>query len=63
MFGDMAVAVNEEDERYQKYIGKTIILPLVGREIPVIADEHADMQKGTGCVKITPKSDTNDYEV
>ena len=63
MFGDMAVAVNKEDERYQKYIGKTIILPLVGREIPVIADEHADMQKGTGCVKITPKSDPNDYEV
>ena len=63
MFGDMAVAVNKDDKRYQKYIGKTVILPLVNREIPIIADEHADMEKGTGCVKITPKSDPNDYEV
>ena len=63
MFGDTAVAVNPSDERYQKYIGKKVILPIVGREIPVIADEHADPDKGTGIVKITPCHDVNDYEV
>ncbi len=63
MFGDVALAVNKEDERYQKYIGSLAILPLVNREIPIIADEHADPEKGTGVVKITPKSDPNDYEV
>jgi len=63
MFGDMAVAVNKDDERYQEYIGKTVILPLVNREIPIIADDHADPTKGTGVVKITPKSDPNDYNV
>lgn len=54
MFGDTAVAVNPEDERYKKYIGKKVILPLVNREIPVIGDEHADPEKGTGVVKTTP---------
>ena len=54
MFGDTAVAVNPSDERYQKYIGKKVILPIVGREIPVIADEHADPDIGTGIVKTTP---------
>lgn len=63
LFGDTAVAVNEKDERYKKYVGKNVILPIVGRKIPVITDEHADMEKGTGCVKITPASDPNDYEV
>ncbi|MCG6201938.1 valine--tRNA ligase [Psychromonas antarctica] len=63
MLGDTAVAVNPEDPRYQALIGKEIILPLVNRRIPVIADEHADMDKGTGCVKITPAHDFNDYEV
>ncbi len=63
MFGDTAVAVNPNDERYQKYIGKKAILPIVGREIPIIGDEHADPDKGTGIVKITPCHDMNDYEV
>lgn len=63
MLGDNAVAVNKDDKRYQKYIGKTVILPIVGREIPIIADEHADPEKGTGCVKITVNHDPNDYEV
>lgn len=63
MFGDTAVAVNPNDERYKKYIGKKVILPIVNREIPVIADEHADPEKGTGVVKITPCHDPNDYEV
>ncbi len=63
LFGDTAVAVNENDERYKKYVGKNVILPIVGRKIPVITDEHADMEKGTGCVKITPASDPNDFEV
>ncbi|MCM1052889.1 MAG: valine--tRNA ligase [Ruminococcus sp.] len=63
LFGDTAVAVNPNDERYQKYIGKNVILPIVNRLIPIIADEHADMEKGTGCVKITPFHDPNDYEV
>ena len=63
MLGDSGVAVNAEDERYQALIGKDIILPLVNRRIPIVADEHADMEKGTGCVKITPAHDFNDNEV
>ena len=63
LFGDTAVAVNEKDERYKKYVGKNVILPLVNKPIPVITDEHADMEKGTGCVKITPAHDPNDFEV
>ncbi|MFD1259317.1 valine--tRNA ligase [Entomomonas asaccharolytica] len=63
MLGDTAVAVHPEDERYQHLIGKTILLPLVNREIPIIADEYVDPAFGTGCVKITPAHDFNDYEV
>jgi valyl-tRNA synthetase len=63
MLGDTAVAVNPEDERYRDLVGKTIVLPLTGREIPVIADEYVDAAFGTGCVKITPAHDPNDYEV
>ncbi len=63
MFGDTAVAVNPNDERYQDIVGKTLILPIVNREIPVIADEYVDMEFGTGCVKITPAHDPNDFEV
>ncbi len=63
LFGDTAVAVNPEDKRYKDLIGKKVILPIVGREIPIIGDEHADMEKGTGCVKITPAHDPNDFEV
>ncbi|WP_110598546.1 valine--tRNA ligase [Salinicola lusitanus] len=63
LLGDTGVAVNPEDPRYASLIGKYIELPLVGRRIPVIADEHADMEKGSGCVKITPAHDFNDYEV
>ena len=63
LFGDTAVAVNPEDERYKDLIGKMLILPLVGREIPVIADEYVDKEFGTGCVKITPAHDPNDFEV
>jgi len=63
MLGDSAVAVHPDDERYQSMIGKTITLPLVGREIPIIADDYVDMEFGTGCVKITPAHDFNDYEM
>ncbi len=63
LFGDTAVAVNKSDERYQKYIGKNVILPVVNRKIPVIADIHADKDFGTGVVKITPAHDPNDFEV
>lgn len=63
LFGDTAVAVNPNDERYHKYIGLKVILPIVNRLIPIIGDEHADRKKGTGCVKITPFHDPNDYEV
>ena len=63
LFGDTAVAVNKDDERYKKYIGKNVILPIVNKPIPIIADEHADMTKGTGAVKITPAHDPNDFEV
>jgi valyl-tRNA synthetase len=63
MLGDTGVAVNPEDPRYKDLIGKEIVLPLVNRRIPIVADEHADMDKGTGAVKITPAHDFNDYEV
>ncbi len=63
MLGDTAVAVHPEDERYKSLIGKTITLPLVGREIPIIADDYVDKDFGTGCVKITPAHDFNDYEM
>jgi valyl-tRNA synthetase len=63
MLGDTAVAVNPADKRYQHLIGKTVQLPLTNREIPVIADDHVDPEFGTGCVKITPAHDFNDYEV
>ncbi len=63
VLGDTGVAVNPEDPRYKDLIGKEIILPLVDRRIPIVGDEHADMEKGTGCVKITPAHDFNDYEV
>ena len=63
LFGDTAVAVNSEDERYKKYIGLNVELPFMNKVIPVIADEHADMTKGTGVVKITPAHDPNDFEV
>jgi len=63
MLGDTAVAVNPADERYQHLIGKTVRLPLTDREIPVIADDYVDPEFGTGCVKITPAHDFNDYEI
>ena len=63
MLGDTAVAVHPEDERYTHLVGKTLVLPLVGREIPVIADEYVEKDFGTGCVKITPSHDPNDFEV
>ncbi|NOY67343.1 MAG: valine--tRNA ligase, partial [Gammaproteobacteria bacterium] len=63
MLGDSAVAVHPDDERYKHLIGQTITLPLVGRKIPIIADDYVDMEFGTGCVKITPAHDFNDYEM
>ena len=63
LFGDTAVAVNENDERYKEFVGKNVILPLMNKAIPIITDEHADMEKGTGVVKITPAHDPNDFEV
>ena len=63
IFGDMAVAVNPSDTRYKKYIGKKVSLPFVGRKIPVIADAYVDKEFGTGCLKITPGHDFNDYEI
>ncbi len=63
MLGDSAVAVHPEDERYKHLIGRTVTLPLVGREIPIIADDYVDPEFGTGCVKITPAHDFNDYKV
>jgi len=63
MLGDTAVAVHPEDERYRHLVGKTVILPLMNREIPVVADEYVDMEFGTGVVKITPAHDPNDFEV
>ena len=63
LFGDTAVAVNPEDERYKDLIGKNVVLPIVGKLIPIVADEHADPEFGTGIVKITPAHDPNDFEV
>ena len=63
LFGDTAVAVNPKDDRYKHLIGKKVILPIVNKLIPIVGDEHADMEKGTGCVKITPAHDPNDFEV
>ncbi len=63
MLGDTGIAVNPEDKRYASIVGKFVELPLVGRRIPIVADEYANMEKGTGCVKITPAHDFNDYEV
>ena len=63
VLGDTGVAVNPKDPRYQDLIGKFVVLPLVNRRIPIVGDDHADMEKGTGCVKITPAHDFNDYEV
>ena len=63
MFGDMAIAVNPKDERYKDLIGEKIVLPFVGRKIPIIGDDYVDMEFGTGCLKITPGHDFNDYEI
>ena len=63
ILGDSAVAVHPEDERYQKFIGKTVLVPILNREIPVIADEYVDRKFGTGALKITPAHDPNDYEI
>lgn len=63
MLGDSAVAVHPDDERYQALVGKTITLPITGREIPIIADDYVDQEFGTGCVKITPAHDFNDYDM
>src|SRR5262245_8670203 len=63
MLGDTAVAVHPEDARYKDLVGRTVVLPLVGREIPIVADEYSDPEKGSGAVKITPAHDFNDYEV
>ena len=63
LLGDTAVAVNPNDERYKDAVGKTVVLPIVGREIPVVADDYVEMDFGTGVVKITPAHDPNDYEV
>ena len=63
LFGDTAVAVNPKDERYNKLIGKNVVLPIVNKLIPIVGDEHADMEFGTGVVKITPAHDPNDFEV
>ena len=63
MFGDVAIAVHPSDERYKDMVGTKVVLPLVGREIPIIADQYPDPEKGTGAVKITPSHDPNDFEV
>ncbi|MBQ8001237.1 MAG: valine--tRNA ligase [Ruminococcus sp.] len=63
LLGDTAIAVNPDDERYKAFVGKTVTLPIVGREIPVVADSYVDMEFGTGVVKITPAHDPNDFEV
>ncbi|MDA8926622.1 valine--tRNA ligase [Gammaproteobacteria bacterium] len=63
MFGDMAIAVNPDDKRYKDLIGKNIVLPFVGRKIPILADDYVDIEFGTGCLKITPGHDFNDYEI
>lgn len=63
ILGDTAICVHPEDERYQKLIGKTVLVPIINREIPVIADTYVDKEFGTGCLKVTPAHDTNDYEL
>ena len=63
MLGDSAVAVHPDDERYADLVGKHVVLPLVGRRIPIVADEYSDPEKGSGAVKITPAHDFNDFEV
>ena len=63
MLGDTAVAVHPDDERYKHLVGKNVILPLVNKEIPIVADEYVEMDFGTGVVKITPAHDPNDFEV
>jgi valyl-tRNA synthetase len=63
MLGDVAVMVHPDDNRYKNLIGSNVILPLIGRKIPIIADEYVDMEFGTGVVKVTPAHDFNDYEV
>ena len=63
MLGDTAVAVNPADERYRDLVGRTAIVPLVEREVPVIADEHVEMGFGTGALKVTPGHDPNDFEI
>src|SRR5688572_16625243 len=63
IIGDVAIAVNPTDERYKKLIGKTILVPFIQREIPVIADDYVDKAFGTGCLKVTPAHDVNDYEI
>src|SRR3546814_3293677 len=63
MLGDTAVAVHPDDERYEDLVGKSVILPIVGRRIPIVADEYSDPEKGSGAVKITPAHDFNDFEV
>ena len=63
MLADTAVAVNPDDERYADLVGKHCVLPLVGRRLPIIADEHVDLEFGTGALKITPGHDPNDFEI
>ena len=63
MLGDTAVAVHPNDDRYKHLIGKTVILPITGREIPIIGDDYVDMEFGSGAVKITPAHDPNDFEI
>ena len=63
IFGDLAIAVNPQDPRYQDLVGKTVLVPVVGREIPIIADDYVDVEYGTGCLKITPSHDPNDFLV
>src|SRR5690606_15517249 len=63
MLGDTGIAVHPDDERYTSVVGKNVILPLVGRIIPIVADEYSDPEKGSGAVKITPAHDFNDFEV
>jgi valyl-tRNA synthetase len=63
LFGDTAVAVNPNDDRFSHLIGKKAIVPICNREVDIVADEHVDMEKGTGCLKVTPGHDFNDYEI
>ncbi|MGT2610546.1 hypothetical protein ACVQ92_11300 [Staphylococcus aureus] len=63
MLGDTAIVVNPNDERYKDVIGKTVILPIVGRELPILADEYVDIDFGSGAMKVTPAHDPNDFEI